>query len=295
MISQRRDVWLGITSYTLWGLFPIYWKLLAALPALEILSHRILWSFVFYLAIYLLPGAAARNRWRFASRRAVGLSVLAAGLLALNWGTYIYGVNSGRVLETSLAYFLNPLMSVAVGVIWFKEPFSWPLRFALILATLGVLTLASLSTEFPWIALTLATSFCIYGIVKKVIGIDARLGSLLEGAAGFLPALAAAIYFREAAPWPLSWEQALLLAGGGVVTGLPLFLFSVAAPGLPVSLMGMLQFIAPSLQFLCGVLVFHEPLGGVKLAAFCLIWAGVGFYLVDRMARLGMAYRNRKR
>lgn len=295
MVSSRRGIGFGIASYTLWGFFPIYWKFLKGVTALEILSHRFLWAFVFYLGIYLLPGALPRGRWRRVDGRVLALSALAVVCLAINWGVYIYGVNSNRVIETSLAYFLNPLLTVAVGVVFFKDPFTWPLRIAITLAAVGVLILSSLAPEFPWIAISLALSFCVYGVVKKIIGVDARLGSLIEGAIGFLPALAFAFYFRGQSTFTLTSAQWALLVGAGAVTGLPLFLFSLAALELPVSLMGMLQFIAPTLQFLCGVLIYGEELGTVRCWAFILIWAGIGFYLSDRMARLGSAYRARRR
>jgi chloramphenicol-sensitive protein RarD len=198
------------------------------------------------------------------------------------------------VLETSLAYFINPLLNVAVGVLFFKEPFPWPMRLAVGLAAAGVLVLASFAPEFPWIALTLATTFCTYGVVKKVIGVEPRLGSLLEGAAGLIPALIAAYCLREGSPVELTAVHWAFLVGAGVVTGLPLFLFSIAAQQLPYSLVGMLQFIAPTLQFLVGVWMYHEPLSGVRLLAFILIWLGVGFYLGDRVTRLTAAAHRRR-
>ena len=147
----------------------MYWKLLKALPAVEILAHRIIWSFVFYSLVYAFVCFRRREAGAKITGRQVRLSALAAGLIALNWGIYIYGVNSGRVLETSLAYFLNPLMSVGVGVVFFKEPFPWPLRLALIFAASGIGVQMGMATDFPWIAITLASTFCAYGVVKKVI------------------------------------------------------------------------------------------------------------------------------
>lgn len=273
----------------------MYWKLLKALPAVEILAHRIIWSFVFYSVVYAVVRLRRRTAGPRVSLRQVILSALAAALIALNWGTYIYGVNTGRVLDTSLAYFLNPLLSVGVGVVFFKEPFPWPLKLALVFAAAGIGIQMGMAQEFPWIALCLASTFCAYGVVKKVIGVEPSLGSAMEGAAGVLPAVVAAYYLRQQSHVELTLTYQMLLLGAGVVTGLPLYLFSIAAQSLPYSLLGMMQFVAPTLQFLVGFLVYHEPLNGTRLLAFVLIWIGVGFYLADRLSRLSAeAYRRRR-
>ncbi len=293
--TSNRAVYIALTSYFLWGFFPIYWKLLKALPAVEILAHRVLWSFVFYSFVYLYVRYRRGTARLPLTTRQIRLSILAAALIAMNWGIYIYGVNSGRVLETSLAYFLNPLMSVAVGVIFFKESFPWPLKLALTFAAAGILIQIGMASQFPWIALTLASSFCAYGVVKKVIAVEPSLGSAMEGAAGVVPALIAAIYLRSHSDVALTPYYVALLIGSGVVTGLPLYLFSVAAQSLPYSLLGMMQFVAPTLQFLVGYLVYQEPLDNTRLLAFTLIWVGVGFYLADRITRLSAeAYRKRR-
>lgn len=281
--------WIGFSSYFLWGFFPIYWKLLRPLPALEILSHRVVWGFFFYLGIYLWSGFR-RGFNRSVSVKQLALMLVAALLITANWGVYIYGVNSGRILETSLAYFLNPLMSVAVGVIFFREAFPLSMKLAVSFAAAGISFLIASQLghleTFPWISLILATTFCLYGIVKKTVGLDVALGSLLEGAFVLVPGLIAAIFFRQQASVELTGYQWGLLLGSGVITGLPLFLFAVAAPQLPVSLMGMMQFVAPSLQFLVGILVYGEKLSRAHAVAFGLVWLGVGFYLTDRVRQL---------
>ncbi len=286
---MKKGILYGIGAYALWGFFPIYWKLLRPLPALEILSHRVVWSFFFYLGIYLWFGIR-RGFKRQVSVKQLALMLLAALLITGNWGVYIYGVNSGRILETSLAYFLNPLMSVAVGVVFFRESFPLPMKLAVAFATAGIGYLVASQLghidTFPWITITLASSFCVYGIVKKIVGLDASLGSLLEGAFVLIPGVMAAVYFRQQATADLTGYQWALLLGAGAVTGLPLFLFSVAAPQLPVSLMGMMQFVAPSLQFLVGIFVYREKLSSAHAIAFGLVWLGVGFYLADRLRHL---------
>ena len=293
--SPNRPVYIALTSYFLWGFFPLYWRLLKAFSAVEILSHRVIWSFVFYTLVFLYVRYRRTSPPVPITPRQIRLSILAAALISVNWGTYIYGVNSGRVLETSLAYFLNPLLSVGVGVIFFKEPFPWPLKLALTFAAAGILVQMGMATQFPWIALTLATSFCSYGVVKKIINVEPSLGSAMEGAAGLVPALIAACYLRGQSEVAITPYYAFLLMGSGVVTGLPLYLFSIAAQTLPYSLLGMMQFVAPTLQFMVGFLIYHEPLDSTRLLAFALIWIGVGFYLADRITRLSAeAYRRRR-
>lgn len=275
----------------MWGFFPIYWKLFQGIGAGEILLHRIVWTMPFYLLLLALgPGLGAL---RGARRKDWGASALAAGLLAINWGLYIYAILSNRVVEGSLAYFLNPLLNVAVGVALFREPFPWPMRAAVLLAGLGVAFRIAFAPGFPWIALTLASTFCAYGIVKKKQTVPPTLSSALEGLAGFVPALVLLCVLRSSAPVALSPWQWGLCVGAGVVTGLPLFLFSYAAQKIPYSLMGILQFIAPTLQFLVGVAMYHEPFGRTDAISFGLIWAGAAFYVLDRLRRWEAERRRR--
>lgn len=276
--KTRGLVW-GFASYTLWGLFPLYWKLLSERGSLEILSHRVLWSFVFYLAIFAASQPKALTSLFKQSLRDWKLSAIAAILLTINWGIYIHAVNSGHILEGSLAYFINPIINIAVGVLFFKEPFPFLLKLSVTCAAAGVAAKVWFSPTFPWISIALATTFCAYGVTKKLLKIPARTSSVLEGAATAIPGALAVIYFTATTPPvpPTTW---MLFVGGGIVTGLPLFLFSYAAQRVPYSVMGLLQFIAPTLQFLVGAAVYHEPLLPRDLVAFGLIWLGVAFYLV---------------
>lgn len=277
-LNTQGLVW-GFASYMMWGFFPAYWKLLSSLSAPEVLAHRMLWSFVFYLLIFLLTSYKQIPSLFQQSRRDWALSALASVLLALNWGIYIYAVNTGHILEGSLAYFINPILNVAIGVVFFKESFPLFLRLAVGFAALGVGAKVLLSPSFPWMSILLALTFCAYGITKKMLKIPARTSSVLEGTVGVLPAIAGILYFQLAntAPHsPLIW---FYLVMGGAVTGLPLFLFSYAAQRIPYSVMGMLQFIAPSLQFIVGVFIFNESFGSKELVTFGLIWVGISFYL----------------
>lgn len=287
--AQKLDtqglIW-GFVSYSMWGIFPIFWKLLASVPAAEILAHRMLWSFVFYFAVFVGSSFKQLPSLFKQSKRDWLLSALASCLLALNWGIYIYAVNSGHILEGSLAYFINPLLNVAAGVVFFREEFPLMLKLAVLFAALGVLAKIFYSPVFPWISLVLAFTFCIYGVTKKLLKIPARTSSVLESAVGLLPALVAISYFESQHTADIPARIYFLLIMGGVVTGLPLFLFSFAAQRLPYSVMGMMQFIAPTLQFIVGVFVYHEAFGLRDLAAFGLIWLGTIFYFSYQFASL---------
>lgn len=279
-LQQKRALGAGLFSYVCWGFFPIYWKFLSRISATEILAHRMIWSCVFYLGIYSLSSWKQQTfRQLFQQELSQWLAAgLAALVLAINWGIYIYAVNSGQIVQGSLAYFINPLMNVAVGVIFFKERFPTILKVALGFALAGVLVQVGFAPSFPWIALTLATTFCIYGVIKKTRLIPPDLSSAMEGLASLLPALCLAWFYRQESSYVIFTHEWLLLIGSGVVTGLPLFLFSMAAQALPYSLIGMMQFIAPSLQFLVGILIFGEKLSPSGFISFLLIWLGAGFY-----------------
>jgi chloramphenicol-sensitive protein RarD len=276
----------GFVSYVMWGFFPVYWKLLSSVAPLEILAHRMLWSFVFYFLMFIFSSYRQLPSLFRQSKRDWLLSALAAVLLSFNWGIYIYAVNSGHILEGSLAYFINPILNVAAGVFFFKERFPLILKLSVAFAVLGVGAKIFLSPTFPWISLALALTFCGYGMTKKQLKIPARTSSVLEGAVGFLPALVAIWYFQQQHTAPLSAHIIFYLVMGGVVTGLPLFLFSFAAQRIPYSIMGMLQFVAPSLQFLVGYFMFGEIFGPPELISFGLIWLGILFYLSYQLRNL---------
>ena len=288
-MDTRGLLW-GFISYALWGFFPLYWRLLADRSPIEILAHRMLWASVFYFLLFTLFTRHQFSRLFTQSRRDWLLSALVTAIICFNWGLYIYAVNSGHVLDSSLAYFINPLLNVAVGKILFKEPFPLFLKLAVAFAALGVLAKVALAPGFPWISLLLAASFCAYGIVKKVLKMPAMTSSVIEGSYALIPAFFGVLYFQSGGAPQASALTWLLFIGGGVVTGLPLFLFSFAAQRVPYSLMGMLQFISPSLQFLTGVLIFHEAFDLPQIASFGLIWIGIAFFLANQVFRL-----NRKR
>lgn len=284
-VEHAKGLLWGIVCAGMWGFFPVYWKFLAHRTSAEILAHRIIWAFVFYLVLFVAFSRRSLPLLLRQSKRDWLLSIAASLLLSLNWGVYIYAVNSGRILEGSLAYFITPIMNVAIGVIFFGEAFPLVLKLSVAFASLGVAMKIILTPSFPVIALILAISFSLYGVTKKVLTIPALTSSVLEGAVGVVPALIAVGYFHGHAPSTDLATWALFM-GGGIVTGLPLFLYSYSAQRIPYSIMGILQFIAPSLQLLVAVLVFHEEFGFRNAIAFGLIWIGVLFYLTFQLYRL---------
>lgn len=290
---MNRGVWYAIGAYGLWGLFPIYWKALQHVPAPEILAHRMTWSLVFLAVLLRSRREFTRLLPALGSRRTVVLFTVAAVLLAINWLTYIWGVNAGFVVETSLGYFINPLVNVVLGVLFLRERLRRGQWAAVLLALAGVVHLTVNYGRLPWIALTLAFSFGTYGLLKKFAGLGALRGLFLETAILFLPAFAylALLESRDQAAFAHSaLPTTLLLAFTGVVTALPLLLFGAAARRIPLSTLGIVQYIAPTLQFLLGVLVYGEAFGGARVVGFVLVWAALAVYTVE-----GLTQRNRRR
>jgi chloramphenicol-sensitive protein RarD len=291
MSQLRRGYLFGIVAYTCWGLFPLYWKLLRPATPVEILAHRIIWSLVVVLGII-----AVSNGWRSLRRLTrmpakLGLIALAAVVIAINWATYIYGVNADRVVETSLGYFINPLVTVALGVIVLREHLRSTQWVALAIGgvAVGVLTLDY--GHIPYLALTLAFSFGLYGLIKKRLAVPAADGLLVESAVLALPALAylGVLTARgESTFGQVSGWHTTLLVLAGVVTAIPLLLFAGAANRIPLSAIGLLQYLAPILQLACGVLVYSEPMPAARLAGFALVWLALAVFTWDgvRHARI---------
>jgi chloramphenicol-sensitive protein RarD len=282
--SGRRGVLYGVGAYLLWGLFPLYWPLLAPSNALEVLAHRILWSLVVVIVLLGLTRRTAQVRAIAGDRRRLVQLALAAVFVAVNWGTYIYGVSSGQVVETSLGYFVNPIVTVLLGVVVLGErlrPAQWT---ALGAAFVAVVVLTVENGSPPWIALVLAFSFGFYGLLKKTAGTGAIEGLAVETAV-LLPVAAAYVTvlgvsgagtFGSEGP-----GHAGLLALSGLVTAVPLLLFGAAASRVPLTTLGVLQYLAPTMQFLLGVTLLDEPLPLVKLLGFVLVWLGVALFTAD--------------
>lgn len=270
-------------AYTLWGFFPIYFKALKEVPAPQVLAHRIVWAFLFLLGVLMVRREVGTLR-RLLTRRIL-LSYFGAGvLLAINWLAYVWGVAAGFIVETSLGYFINPLVSVVLGVLFLRErlrPWQW---LPVGLAAVGVAYLTLEYGRLPWLALVLALSFGLYGLLKKLAPLNALHGLTLETGSVFLPALAYLVGIEIAGQGafghgPLS--QTVLLALTGVVTAIPLLLFAGGARRVPLTTLGLLQYIAPSLQFLLGVFVYGEPFGLAQLVGFSLIWLALAIFSAE--------------
>jgi len=281
---MSRGIGYAIGAYVIWGLFPIYWKWLHDVDAFQLLCHRIVWSFLMLFAAILFA-----RRWMdlaSAARapRVVGVYSVAAALIAVNWLVYIWGVNAGYVIETSLGYFIAPLVNVLMGVIFLRErlrPWQWASAG---LAAAGVLYLTFVHGALPWIALTIAFTFGVYGLIKKGAPLGSLHGLTLETGTLLLPALAYLLYSEHAGRGAFLHMGALrdvLMIGAGLVTIAPLLLFASAAQRIPLSYMGLLLYIAPTLQFMLGTLVYHEPFTYPQLIGYCIIWAALIIFVVD--------------
>ena len=287
MTRYREGLAAAIGAYVLWGLFPLYWPLLEPAAPVEILAHRMVWSLAFLIAVLAVTSGF---RWiRTIGPRKVGLLTLAALLITVNWGTFIYAVNSGHVVETSLGYFINPLVTVALAVLVLHEPLRRNQRIAVGIGAAAVLVLTLDYGRPPWIALTLAGAFASYGFVKKRADVDGIQSLAIETAVLFPAALGYLLYLASADTGTFTTEGAghvLLLAGAGVVTAVPLMLFGAAAIRIPLATVGLLQYIAPVMQFLIGVLVYGEDMPPERLAGFALVWVALAVFAGDAIKAL---------
>ncbi|MFC5704078.1 EamA family transporter RarD [Cohnella faecalis] len=279
---MKQGLIYAILAYTAWGLLPLYWKWFEEVPAGEILSHRVVWSFVLMAVVLLI-----QRKWKaFREILADGRKMLTLGisgiLISANWLIFIWAVNNGHVIETSLGYYLNPLMNVVMAVLFLREkPNRWQWA-AVALAGLGVLTVAIDYGRIPWISLSLALSFSLYGLVKKKASFDASIGLLGETAFVFPIALVYLIGLQangQEAAWSLPPEMLALLLLSGLATAMPLIWFAKAAARLPFSMLGFIQYIGPSISLLLSVWVFREPFSPVLLASFSLIWAALVVFM----------------
>lgn len=278
---MNRGVLYALSAYLAWGLLPVFWKAVRAAAPLEILAHRILWSLVFVLLLL-----AARRQWRWlravaTDRRILLTYAISSLVLSINWLTYIWAVNAGHVVETSLGYFINPLVSVVLGVLILHEqmrPGQW---LAVGIAAAGVLYLTVSMGGLPWIALTLASSFAIYGLARKTAALNSLEGLTLETLFMVIPALAYLIYLEGAGRSAFGHTAptlTMLLMATGVITAIPLLLFAAGARRIPLSLLGILQYATPTLQFLLGVFLYHEPFSASRLVGFLIIWLALAIY-----------------
>jgi chloramphenicol-sensitive protein RarD len=293
--DRRRGLGYGAAAYILWGIFPLYFPLLEPAGTAEILAERMAWSLITMLVVLPFAGGFGGVRDIVRNRRQFGLLAAGAAFISVNWGTYIYGVNTGHVVETSLGYFINPLFTILLGVIVLRErlrPAQW---VAVAVGAVAVLVIAVDYGQPPWIALILAFSFGMYGFCKKQANAGAVESLAVETGVQFVPALIAIavigaqgnLVFGTRAP------TSLLLAGTGLVTVIPLLFFAASTRRLPLSILGLLQYLAPVLQFAVGVGIRHESLPGAELAGFCLVWAALILLTVDGLRNQRRPARDR--
>ncbi|MBN1452750.1 MAG: EamA family transporter RarD [Anaerolineales bacterium] len=280
---MNKGIWYALGAYLLWGLFPIYWKWLHDVPALQLIGHRIGWSFILLMIVIVATKQWTQLRSTL-TWRVLGIYLSAGLLLSVNWLIYVWGVNSGHIVETSLGYFINPLLSVLLGVIFLGErlrPAQW---LPVGLAALGVIYLTWTYGSLPWIALSLAFSFGFYGLVKKTSPLGSLYGLTLETGLVFLPAVGYLIFTEATGQGAFSHTGLipdLLMIGGGVVTTVPLLMFASAARRIPLTMVGIMQYIAPTLQFLLGVLLYKEPFTSTRLVGFSLVWVALVIFWVE--------------
>ncbi len=285
-------------AFVLWGLFPIYWKALVAVDPVEIIAHRIVWSLAF-TALLLV----ARRRWReigpaLRSWRAVARLATSAALLSVNWLIYVYGVNSGRILETSLGYFITPLANVVLGMVFLRERLRPAQAAALVLATAAVVNQVLASGGVPWIGLSLAVTFGFYGLLRKTATLDSLPGLAAETLLLTVPAgayLAATVAGGTAALGRAGALDHALLLGTGVVTAVPLLLFGFGARRIRLTTVGLLQYLAPSGAFLLGVFAYGEPFDRTRVVTFALIWTALAVFAADGLLRASVPGQARRR
>ena len=282
--DKLNGVFFGVSAYLIWGLSPLYWKLLHTVPALEIINHRVIWSF-----LSLIPLVVIKRRWGevrsvLLNPRTLSVLFLSALLLALNWLLYIWAVNHDRVLQASLAYYINPLVNVLLGTLFLKERMRRAQVFAFVLAATGVLYLTLYYGSFPWISLAMAFSFGFYGLIRKMVPVGSLTGLFVETLLLFVPASVWIIHLDRSGTGTFLHSSGILdliLIGTVLVTALPLLLFTQGTRSLNLSTMGFLQYIAPTCMFLLGVLAFKEPFAKAQIISFILIWTALVVYSLD--------------
>lgn len=288
---SNKGIWYGIAAYAMWGFFPIYWKLLHDVPALQLLGHRITWSFLLLLAFIFITKQWKDFRSVAFDAKTLRIYSVAGVLLSLNWLIYVWGVNAGFIVETSLGYFINPLLSVLFGVIFLRErlrPLQW---LPVVIAAIGVAYLTITYGRLPWIALSLAFTFGLYGLVKKLSPLGSVYGLTLETGIVFPVALIYLFIIQAGGSGAFLHDGStvdLLLIGAGVVTTIPLLMFASAAKQIPLNMIGVLQYFAPTIQFLIGVFLYKEPFDQTHLIGFSIVWVALVIFWVENI----FAHRN---
>ena len=285
--TDRTGLAAAFSAYVIWGFLPLYLILVRSVPAFEFVGWRIIWTLPLCLLIVLARRQGPNLRAALANRRTLALLALSATLIAVNWVVYVWAIQNGQVYAASLGYYINPLVNVLLGTVLLGEKLSRPQWAAVGLAGIGVSLLAAGALTTLWISLTLALSFGSYGLIRKQLDVGSVPGLTIESALLLLPSLAVAWYYAQTqgSSFAVSTELSVAIMAGGVVTAFPLLLFAIAARKLPYSMLGFIQFLAPSIVFVLGLTVFGEELKPVQAACFACIWAAAAIFVWDLVAR----------
>ncbi|WP_042144022.1 EamA family transporter RarD [Paucisalibacillus sp. EB02] len=283
--TDRLGIVFAVGAYVLWGFLPIYWKFIDYVPAGEILAHRIIWSFVFMVVIVLMvrkwPGFIRECKLILKDKKKFISITMASIVISINWLTYIWAVNSDHVLQASLGYYINPLVSIILAIIVLKEKLTKSQTVSVALAGMGVLYLTFSYGVFPWVSLLLAVTFALYGLFKKVVDIPAMYGLTIETMI-ITPIAFIYLFFLPENTFSfqtINTSENAILMGAGIVTAIPLLLFASGAKRIPLAMVGFLQYIAPTLMLIIGVFIYHETFSLEHLISFGLIWLALLIYL----------------
>ena len=279
--QMQNAYFLAAAAYGIWGILPIYWKMMTPASSTEVLAHRMIWSLVICALLIPLMGQGRQLTTVIQDRSALLRLALSGSLVGFNWLTYIWAVQNNFIIETSLGYFLCPLFTVGIGIMILGERLGWRGWTAIFLASCGVILPLLKLGYLPWIAFTLAGTFSVYSFVRKTVRAQSLVGLSVETSFMFLPALSYLMWLainEDLVFMNFSWQVDLLLIGAGLMTSLPLLLFARAAKTLPLSTIGLMQYIAPLLQLACGVLIYSEPFTQSHSWTFGWIWFALMFY-----------------
>ena len=286
MNKEQKGIAFALSTFFMWGVFPVYFKLLADVGAVQVLAHRILWSAIILFAL-LYFSSKLRQVFRLLSIKKVALNLLASGvLISINWGVYIWAVERGQILETSLGYFINPLFSILLGAIFLKERLSKASKISLFIVVIAICVQIYDLGSLPFISLILSASFAFYGLIRKKVRVPSTHGLFIETMLILPFALGFLLYLWSVGEARLDFDSTgFLLAFSGVVTILPLLTFNSAAKYLRLSTLGFFQYLSPSISFLVAIFLYNEPLGMLKLASFVLIWASLAINIIYNLKK----------
>ncbi|MET3697269.1 chloramphenicol-sensitive protein RarD [Bacillus oleivorans] len=290
--EEKKGIIYAASSYVLWGFLPLYWKWLDHVGSYEILAHRIIWSFFFMVAFLAVTNGFYKIRQTFSylweDKKRIAALVSVSALITFNWLLFIYAINSDHIVQSSLGYYINPLVSVLLGIVFLKETLKKLEIFSLLLALTGVLIMTVSYGHIPWLALGLAFSFAIYGLLKKVVKLEASVGLMLETFITLPFALIFVIWLssgQQSSFLQVDLFTTILMIGSGAVTAIPLLWFAIGAQRIPLNLVGFLQYIAPSLMLLIGIFMYNEPFTVTDQLGFAFIWSALILFTFSKMKK----------